>query len=179
MAIVKQAAGGTFGPPEEFGLRDTAAAPAGTWVATCVGICDQLGVEVPKFDSPGVMEKIDRTCFLFGFRDQSGHPHKVASKWMKISGHPKAKLMEFLLQAMGKPFPLGADYNTPAEQGGMKGRKVLLTTQTVQREAGGTFATITTVCPVPAGYSQPAAAPVAPAPTPAPVPAPVLDEIPF
>lgn len=187
MAIVKTPSTSTFGPPEEFGLRDAPAAPAGTWVATCIGICDQLGVDVPKFDNPGVMEKVDRTCFLFGFRDQAGNPHKVASRWMKISGHAKAKLMEFLNQAMGKPFPLGADYNTPEGQGGMKGRKVLISTQNVQRDNGGSYATISTICPVPPGYQQPLAPTQAPAhiaaqaaaPTPAPATVAEADAIPF
>jgi hypothetical protein len=183
MAIVKTPVG-TFGPPEEFGLKDAPAAPPGTWVATCIGVCDQLGVELPKYDNPGVLEKQDRTCFLFGFRDQTGAAYKVASKWMRISGHSKAKLMEFLGQCLGKPFPIGSDYNTPEANGGMKGRKVMLTTQTVQRDGGGSYSTILSVSPVPTGYVQPVAAPAQVAATPAPAPAPapvaaVVDEIPF
>jgi hypothetical protein len=126
-----------------------------------------MDVEVPTFDNPQVMEKINRTCFLFGFRDQAGNAHKVASKWMKISGHQKAKLMEFLGQCLGKPFPLGSDYNTPEALGGMKGRKVLISIQTVTRENGaGSYSTISSVCPVPAGYVQPTSAPAPVAPDP-------------
>ena len=65
-----------------------ALAPAGTWIATVLDIKDEFGVPRQKFQSTE-METVDLTCFLFGFRDTQGVPHKVASRQMKISGNEK------------------------------------------------------------------------------------------
>jgi hypothetical protein len=72
-----------------------ALAPAGTWIATVLDIKDEFGVPRQKFQSTE-METVDLTCFLFGYRDTQGVPHKVASRQMKISGNEKSALFGFL-----------------------------------------------------------------------------------
>lgn len=164
-------------------------APAGTWVSTIIDIKDQFGVVRPTFDNPQVTEVVDLTTFLFGFRDQAGQPHRIASKTMKISGNEKSNLFGFLKSALGSAPKYGWDYCE------LKGKKCLITVAHEQKRNGqGVFPTIAALCPVPAGMAGstgspqaagvpaavPQAAPVAPAPAPAPVPAPVDDEpLPF
>jgi len=146
-----------------------ALAPAGTFVATVIDIRDEFGVTRQKFQSTEV-EKVDLTCFLFGFRDAQGHPHKVASRQMRISGNEKSALFGFLKSMLGKAPEYGQDYCT------LKGAKCLLTVEHVQRRDGnGVFASIASLSPVPPGYGQPAqpAAPAVPAAQPRPQPAPM------
>ena len=160
-------------------------APAGTFVATVIDIQDVFGVERQKFQSTE-MEKVDLTCFLFGFRDAQGAPHKVASRQMRISGNEKSALFHFLKSLLGKAPAYDWDYCM------LKGQKCLLTVEHIQRRDGsGVFAAIAALSPVPVGYGTvtgrpaPAAAPqpqpaaLRMAPQQAPVAPPVEDEIPF
>lgn len=139
-------------------------APAGTHIATIIDIKDEFGVTRTKFQSTET-EKVDLTCFLFGFRDAAGNPHKVASRQMRISGNEKSALFNFLKSLLGRAPSFGWDYLA------LKGQKCLLTVEHVQRKDGsGVFAGIASLSPMPAGYAQPAQ-PAAPAPAPAPMPA--------
>ena len=164
-----------------------ALAPAGTFIATVLDVRDEFGVTRPKFQSTE-MEKVDLTCFLFGFRDAQGAPHKVASRQMKISGNEKSALFNFLKSLLGRAPAYGWDFCS------LKGQKCLLTVEHVQRRDGsGVFAAIAALSPVPAGFGAPAPAPapVVALPPPRPV-APILppppaapaitvpeDEVPF
>lgn len=140
-----------------------ALAPAGTYLATVLDIKDEFGVTRQKFQSTE-MEKVDLTCFLFGFRDAHGAPHKVASRQMKISGNEKSALFNFLKSLLGRAPAFGWDYCA------LKGAKCLLTVEHVQkRDGSGVFAAIAALSPVPAGLGQPAPVPVHPSPA-APVP---------
>jgi hypothetical protein len=149
-----------------------ALAPAGTFIATVLDIRDEFGVTRQKFQSPGEVELVDLTCFLFGFRDSQGNAHRVASKQMKISGNEKSALYGFLKSLLGRAPAFGWDYCS------LKGEKCLLTIEHVQRRDGsGVFAAVATLSPVPPGFSPPAvpipAAPVQrPASTQAPASAP-------
>ncbi len=131
-------------------------APAGTFVATVIDIHDVFGVPRQRFQSTEI-EKVDLTCFLFGFRDGQGSPHKVASRQMKISGNEKSTLFHFLKSLLGKAPAYGWDYCA------LKGQKCLLTVEHVQRRDGsGVFAAIAALSPVPIGFgttapAQPAA----------------------
>ncbi len=146
-----------------------ALAPAGTFVATVIDIRDEFGVTRQKFQSTEV-EKVDLACFLFGFRDTQGQPHRIASRQMRISGNEKSALFGFLKSMLGRAPAYGWDYCS------LKGAKCLLTVEHVQRKDGsGVFASIAALSPVPAGFGQPApqpppvAAPAQPRPQPAPV----------
>ena len=138
-------------------------APAGTFAATIVDICDEFQVTRKKYQSEE-MEQVDLTTFLFGFRDTAGAPHKVASKRMRISGNEKAALFGFLKGLLGKAPQMGWDYCE------LKGAQCLLTVEHIPRHDGsGMFAGIAAVSPLPEGFQ---AQPAAPAPTPTPAPAP-------
>src|SRR5574339_51799 len=86
-----------------------ALAPAGTFIATVLDIKDEFGVKRQKFQSTEI-ETVDLTCFLFGFRDVQGAPHKLASRQMKISGNEKSALFAFLKGMLGKAPAYGWDY---------------------------------------------------------------------
>lgn len=194
MAVLQETSSKSVNPYFEQTKDDLA--PTGTWIATIIDIRDQFGVVRPTFDNPSVTEVVDLTTFLFGFRDQAGQPHKIASKTMRISGNEKSNLFGFLKSALGSAPKYGWDYME------MKGKKCLITiAHEAKRNGQGVFPTIAALCPVPAGMAAgvpaavaPQAAPAAPSPSfapqsgsyggqacaPAPVPAPVDDEpLPF
>lgn len=147
-----------------------ALAPAGTFAATVLDIKDQFGVKRQKFQSTE-METVDLTCFLFGYRDAQGVPHKVASRQMKISGNEKSALFGFLKSVLGKAPAYGWDYCS------LKGTKCLLTVEHIQRRDGsGVFAAIAALSPVPTGMAVPAAVHPAAQPQIASPPAPALPQ---
>jgi len=146
MAILQEASSKSNNPFLELVKDDLA--PAGTWVATIIDIRDQFGVVRPSFDNPQVTEIVDLTTFLFGFRDQVGQPHRIASKTMRISGNEKSTLFGFLKAALGCAPKYGWDYCE------MKGRKCLVTVAHEQRHNGqGVFPSIAALCPVPTGMA--------------------------
>jgi len=123
-------------------------APAGTYVATVIDVRDEFGVTRQKFQSTE-METVDLTTFLFGFRDQAGHEHRVASRRMKISGNEKSTLFAFLKSLLGRAPQYGWDYMA------MKGAQCLLTVEHVtKRDGTGVFAGIAALSPVPAGFAS-------------------------
>jgi hypothetical protein len=145
MAILEQPANN--GNPFADAIGDELA-PAGTFIATVIDVKDEFGVTRQKYQST-VMETVDLTCFLFGFRDGAGRPHRVASKRMRISGNEKATLFGFLKSLLGKAPAYGWDYIA------VKGMKCLLTVEHVQRRDGvGVFAAIAALSPVPVGMAQ-------------------------
>ena len=147
MAILQEASSKSNNPFLELVKDDLA--PAGTWVATIIDIRDQFGIVRPSFDNPQVTEIVDLTTFLFGFRDQAGQPHRIASKTMRISGNEKSTLFGFLKAALGCAPKYGWDYCE------MKGRKCLVTVAHEQRHNGqGVFPSIAALCPVPAGMAM-------------------------
>ncbi len=163
-------------------------APAGTFVATVIDVRDEFGIQRQRFQSTET-EKVDLTCFLFGFRDAQGNPHRIASRMMRISGNEKAALFGFLKNLLGRAPAYGWDYCS------IKGQKCLLTVEHVQkRDGSGVFAAIAALSPVPEGFGAPPPAKPAAIPQPRPVQAPpapprpnpaaavdplVEDEVPF
>ncbi len=120
-------------------------APAGTYVATLIDVKDDFGVVRQKYQSME-METVDLACFLFGFRDAAGQPHRISSKRMRISGNEKSTLFGFLKSMLGKAPAYGWDYCS------LKGSKCLLTVEHLARRDGvGVFAAIAALSPVPVG----------------------------
>jgi hypothetical protein len=165
MAVLQQSTGNGRGM-RLFELAWDSPPPEGTFPAKIIDICDKYGVERKKFESEEI-EKVDLTAFLFGFRDEDGHPHKIDSKCMKISGNEKSALYAFLKSILGKAPAMGWDYCE------LKGRAVLLTVEHQPRRDGdGVFAAIAAVSPLPKGFAVPAEpAPPKAKPTPKPKPA--------
>ena len=140
MATLKapETTGGGYGP------RITELAPKGTFLATIVDIVDTFGVERRKFEDPTVMEKVDLTIFVFGFKGKDGKHYLVKTRDMKISGHEKSSLYKFLQSLTGEAPKYGWDY---CELIGT-GAQVTVTHAESQRTAGKFYATLGSVSPV-------------------------------
>lgn len=163
MAVLRQPNSHSNPFAEQIG---DALAPAGTFVATVIDVHDEFGVQRQRFQSTET-EKVDLTCFLFGFRDAQGQPHRVASRMMRISGNEKAALFNFLKSLLGRAPAYGWDYCA------LKGQKCLLTVEHVQkRDGSGVFAAIAALSPLPEGYGGQGAARAASVPPPRPPSAP-------
>lgn len=135
MAVIKQ--------PESNGFAIEALAPAGTFIATCLDVQDQFGVERPKFENPQEKETLDVTRFLFGFRGQDGKVHKVQSFEFRISGSPKSNLFKFLTSWLGHPPKYGWDYCE------LKGQGAMITVAHKQsRDGSKTYANMVGIAPV-------------------------------
>jgi len=170
MAILKE--------PTQTRVFDTgdATPPRGTFVAKCIDAKDMFNVQRPKFENPAEMERVDLTAFLFGFRDRSGTPFKIASRSMRISSRDNSRLFAFLKSWLGRPPQYGWDYLE------LRGTEALITVDHMpsRKYPGVTFADIVSIGPVPEGFGTPATAPTVAAPPPsplppAPAPAPVED----
>ena len=129
--------------PSSNGFDIEALAPTGTYVATCLAVEDQFGVERPKFENPQESEQIDVTRFLFGFRAQDGQLYKVQSFEFRISGSPKSNLFKFLTAWLGTPPKYGWDYCE------LKGQGTMITIAHKQsRDGTKTYANLIGISPV-------------------------------
>jgi len=135
MAIIAQ--------PESAGFDIEALAPAGTYIATCLEVQDQFGVERPKFENPQEKEILDVTRFLFGFNGQDGRPYKVQSFEFRISGSPKSNLFKFLTSWLGSPPKYGWDYCELKAQGAM-----ITVAHKLSRDGSKTYANLVGISPV-------------------------------
>ncbi len=147
-------------------------APRGTFVATCIDIRDQFGVERRKYQSDE-METVNLTAFLFGFRDKAGKPFMIASRSFRISGNEKSNLIAFLKSWLGESPRMGWDYMD------LKGRKALISVDHTpsKKTPGLLFADIVSISPLPEGFLQPPpVVATGPAPVAQPVPAAVEAE---
>ena len=140
MAILKEPTGGA----NQFGPAITKLAPKGTYLATVVDIIDTFGVERPKFEDPAVLEKVDLTIFVFGFKGKDGQLSLVKSGDMRISGNEKSKLYGFLQQMTGEPPKYGWDY---CELLG-SGAQITVSHKESKRTAGKFYAVISALSPV-------------------------------
>lgn len=129
--------------PTSNGFEIGALAPAGTYVATCLDIQDQFGVDRPKFENPQEMEKLDVTRFLFGFRSPDGQIYKVQSFEFRISGSPKSNLIKFLTSWLGHAPKYGWDYCELKTQGAM-----ITVAHKQSRDLTKTYANIVGISPV-------------------------------
>lgn len=129
--------------PESGGFEIGDLAPAGTYVATCLEVQDQFGVERSKFENPNEKETLDVTRFLFGFRGQDGRIYRVQSFEFRISGSPKSNLFKFLTSWLGNPPKYGWDYCE------LKGQGAMITVAHKQsRDGTKTYANIVGISPV-------------------------------
>jgi len=166
MAIIPEvkSSGGVFGETIGDDL-----APEGTFKAKLIDIHNEFGVTRTKYQSDET-EVVDLTTFLFGFRDQGGNPHMIATHSMKISGHPKSKLISVIKSMTGKQPKIGWDYCE------LKGQVDCLITieHNLSRDGDRTYANIISFSPMPVEGVAPA-----PVVAPPPVTAAVSDHLPF
>ena len=117
--------------------------PKGKYIATCIGIQDQYGVERKKFESDDV-EKVDLTTFYFGFKCKEGRPWAIKTRDMKISLHERAALHKFLKEWLGEAPAAGLD--TASLVG--RGAEIRVELTPSQRTPGRYFANLQVCLPV-------------------------------
>jgi hypothetical protein len=140
MAVLKEPTGGA----NQFGPSIKTLAPKGTYLATVVDIVDRFGVDRPKFEDPAVIEKVDLTIFVFGFKGKDGNLYLCKSGDMRISGNEKSKLYSFLQSMTGEPPKYGWDYCELLGQGA----QITLTHKESKRTPGKFYAVIGSLAPV-------------------------------
>lgn len=117
--------------------------PKGRFIATCIEVHDEIGVERQKFESSET-EIVDLTTFYFGFKDREGRPHVVKSKSMKLSLHEKAALVKFIKSWTGKP--PGAGFDTQSLKG--IGAEIRVERVASMKTPGREYANIADIGPV-------------------------------
>jgi hypothetical protein len=117
--------------------------PKGRYIATCIEVHDELGVERQKFESSET-EIVDLTTFYFGFKDREGRPHVVKSKSMKLSLHEKAALVKFIKSWTGKS-PVGG-FDTQSLRG--LGAEIRVERVASMKTPGREYANIADIGPV-------------------------------
>lgn len=82
--------------------------PKGTFLAVCLGSDEEYGVTRKKFESEET-EVVDLISFYFGYKLKTGEPFVIRSKRMKISGHEKSALFQFVAGWLGEKPPVNFD----------------------------------------------------------------------
>jgi hypothetical protein len=139
MAILTSNTGGGF----RSRIISTETPPKGRFIATCIEVHDELGVERQKFESSDT-EIVDLTTFYFGFKDREGRPHVVKSRAMKLSVHEKAALVKFVKSWTGKA--PGAGFDTQSLKGA--GAEIRVERVASMKTPGREYANIADIGPV-------------------------------
>ena len=112
MAVLQEQTGGQY---DWFDLSNEELQPEGMFQAKIIAIEDRFGVEMPRYNNPQEIEKVDMTCFLFGYRDADGKPHRISTKPMRIPklsarSREKSNLIKLLRGILGREPAAGWDY---------------------------------------------------------------------
>jgi hypothetical protein len=118
-------------------------APAGQYIATCVKIIDQFGVQRQKFQSNEMVTK-DITRFIFGVYGPNKTFYLIQTFEFTISSSKDANLMGFLTAWRGSPPEIGWDY---CEMEG-KGAAIVVANVPSKRNPAKSYAQITSIGPV-------------------------------
>lgn len=124
-------------------IISTETPPKGRFIATCIEVHDEIGVERQKFESNDT-EIVDLTTFYLGFKDREGRPHVVKSKAMKLSVHEKAALVKFIKSWTGAA--PGAGFDTQSMLG--KGAEIRVERIASMKTPGREYANIADIGPV-------------------------------
>ena len=115
--------------------------PPGQYPAKCVGIKEEYEVKVQKFQSDEY-ELQDRIAFLFECYGDDGNS-LIDTRPMKISGHEKSALFQFLKGWLGKAPSYGMDTED------LKGHPALITVAEATSKTNKVYTRIESVVPLP------------------------------
>jgi len=82
--------------------------PKGIYLGICLDVVDQFNVTRKKYQSEEE-ETVNLTRFVFGLKGKDGKTYKLATREMKISGHEKSTLVNFITAWTGDPPHAGFD----------------------------------------------------------------------
>ena len=104
-------------PKSSSRIRIEGLVPKGTYIATCIAIEDQFGVQRAKYDDPTTLETVNLTSFYFGLKNKQGEMFLIRSKPFKMSLHEKSALFQFLKSWTAEPPRPGFDTETMVSKG--------------------------------------------------------------
>jgi hypothetical protein len=116
--------------------------PKGTFLAVCLGSDEEYGVTRKKFESEET-ETVDLISFYFGYKLKTGEPFVIRSKRMKLSGHEKSALFQFIAGWLGEKPPANFDTAT------LEGKAAQITVaHEIAISSGKTYANLKSASPV-------------------------------
>ena len=117
------------------------APPVGQYLAVCLAITEEYGVERPKYGKPEEIEKKDVMRVLFGMK-KNGETYKSETFEFRTSGHDKSTCHKFYSSWLGYKAPGGFDTES------MVGKGATITVSEKVSRAGTTYRNITNISPV-------------------------------
>lgn len=131
----------------ESRILSEALVPKGSYVATCLDVEDQFGVERLKYGSESEKEIVDLTTFYFGVKKGS-ECYVIRSKPFKLSLHEKSALFQFLKTWLNEAPTVGFDTLT------MQGKAAQMTIDHTMSGKGKVYANIVSIAPVMEGLEK-------------------------
>jgi hypothetical protein len=131
----------------ESRILSEALVPKGSYVAICLDVEDQFGVERMKYGSDTEKEVVDLTTFYFGVR-KGAESFVIRSKPFKLSLHEKSALYQFLKTWLNEAPTAGLDTLK------MKGAGAQMTIDHNMSAKGRVYANIVSIAPVMEGLEK-------------------------
>lgn len=128
-------------------ILSEAQVPKGSYIAVCLDVEDNFGVERFKFGSETEKELIDTTTFYFGLKKGS-ESFVIRSKPFKLSLHEKSALFQFLKQWNNEVPKPGFDTVS------MIGHPAQLTVEHNMSNKGRIYANISSISPIMEGLEK-------------------------
>ena len=128
-------------------ILSEATVPKGSYIAVCLDVEDQFGVERFKFGSDTEKELIDTTTFYFGLKKGSDN-YVIRSKPFKLSLHEKSALFQFLKQWNNETPKPGFDTVS------MTGHPAQITVEHSMSNKGRIYANISSISPIMEGLEK-------------------------
>lgn len=126
--------------------------PKGSYIAVCLDVEDNFGVERLKYGSETEKELIDTTTFYFGLK-KGPDAHVIRSKAFKLSLHEKSALFQFLKQWNNDTPKAGFDTVS------QKGIPAQITVEHSMSAKGRIYANISSIQPIMEGLEKMVPAP--------------------
>jgi hypothetical protein len=121
--------------------------PKGSYIAVCIEVEDNFGVERLKYGSETEKEFIDTTTFYFGLK-KGPDLHVIRSKPFKLSLHEKSALFQFLKQWNNDTPKPGFDTVS------MKAQPAQITVEHTMSAKGRIYANISSISPIMEGLEK-------------------------
>lgn len=128
-------------------INSEAVVPKGSYIALCIDVEDNFGVERFKFGSETEKEVIDTTTFYFGLKKGSD-AYVIRSKPFKLSLHEKSALFQFLKQWQNEAPKAGFDTVT------LTGHPAQITVEHSMSNKGRIYANISSISPIMEGLEK-------------------------
>lgn len=133
--------------PSASRITSETTVPKGSYIAVCLDVEDNFGVERLKYGSDTEKELVDTTTFYFGLKKGSD-AHVIRSKAFKLSLHEKSALFQFLKQWNNDTPKAGFDTVS------QKGLPAQITVEHTMSAKGRIYANISSISPIMEGLEK-------------------------